>query len=420
MSYFVLADCNTFYVSCERLFNPKIRTTPVIVLSNNDGCVVALSGEAKAIGIKMGQPYFQIQEACIRHKVAVYSSNYRLYGDLSQRVMNVLGESYAEIEVYSIDEAFLKYPDSLSSELVVADCIELRKKVKKWVGIPMSLGVAPTKVLAKIATDIAKRQKVEVFDITSKDVQTQILKDYPIERIWGIGENLTRRLRSMQIYTAADLMEKDPYIIRQKLGVMGERILLELQGVSCLDLEDPSDKKSICSSRSFGKPLTDQSQIAEALSAFASVACVKLRAQNSCANAIYVSLQSVIDPQTGKRRRYGLVKKLSSPTNDTSEILTMAKKALKVLFREEEHYNKCGIVLLDLIAEHNVVPDFFIKNDLPQRKKLMSTIDTLNHRFGKDKLFFGAVGTDPQWRMRCNKRSPYTTTDWKGLPIVKA
>lgn len=421
-SRFVLADCNNFYASCERLFNPKLEGVPVIVLSNNDGCVVARSQEAKKVGIKMGAPYFQIKDLCSRCRVVVFSSNYRLYGDLSERVMNVLSQATPDMEVYSIDEAFLKFPDSVTPERLFSDCVALRKKVKKWVGLPISLGIAPTKTLAKVANDLAKKNpSVGVFDLSSPEVQREVLKKYPVEEVWGIGSRLSERLRGMSVFTAWDFKELDPSIIRKKMGAVGERMLWELRGLSCLELNDePKPKKSITCSRSFGRVITEQEEVAEALATFVSTACVKLRSQNSCASALCVFLEAVWDAKLGTRRHYNMVKAFAVPTSDTPQMISAAKCILAKIFVAGERYKKCGIILLDLVSEDVVVPDLFLGGFDPKRQTVMHTVDAVNAHFGKNTIFFGAMGTNPSWKMRSDRSSQYTTTEWDSLPIVRA
>lgn len=421
MSYYVLADCNNFYASCERLFNPKLEKMPVIVLSNNDGCVVARSQEAKDLGIKMGEPYFTIKELCQAMKVVVFSSNYRLYGDISARVMNILSQEAPEIEIYSIDEAFLKYPAATSSDFLFSECLRLKKKVRQWTGIPISLGMAPTKTLAKVANDLAKKNReVGVFDLTCPIKQKEVLQDYPVGEIWGIGKKLSERLKGMSVYTAWDFREMDPYKIRKKMGVVGERMLWELRGTSCLPLCEAQPKKSIACSRSFGKIVTRQEELAEALATYVSKACAKLRAQNSCATAICVYLESMMDSNSHLRRQYSHVKSFPLATNDTPQIISMAKLILSKLYISSEKYKKCGIILLDLIDEKNVIPDLFLGGINPKRKALMNTVDFINASFGKDKIFFGAMGVDPAWKMRSDRCSAYNTTSWDDLPLVKA
>lgn len=421
-SVYVLADCNNFYVSCERLFNPKLEGIPVIVLSNNDGCVVARSQEAKKIGIKMGQPYFQIAAFCERNQVSVLSSNYRLYGDLSARVMNILTEEAMDIEIYSIDEAFMQFTGSSSDDEIFFKCIELRKKIKKWVGLPVSLGIAPTKTLAKIANDLAKKDPLGVFDLRSSIVQKEILEKYPIQSVWGIGSKLAERLKSLEIFTAWDFKEMDASFIRKKMGVVGERMLWELRGVSCLELEETKAKKSITSSRSFGKIITERATIEEALATYVHTACTKLREQGSCANGLCVFLESLDDLNkgSGARRYFSMIQSFVFPTSDTSLIIKEAKKLLLKMFIEKERYKKCGVILLDLVLETSVIPDLFLGDFDPKRMALMQTVDNLNERFGKGTIFFGAMGTRAEWKMRSDKRSSFSTTDWNALPTVRS
>lgn len=422
MGHYILADCNNFYVSCERLFNPKLEGRSVIVLSNNDGCVVARSQEAKQLGIKMGEPYFKIEKLCNTMNVAVYSSNYQLYGDISQRVMEILAQKAPEIQIYSIDEAFLKYPATLGAAELWSICIQLRRLVKRWVGMPISLGIAPTKTLAKLANDLAKKnQNVGIYDLSCPEKRNKTLLSYPVGSVWGIGSRLQTRLNAMGIYTAHEFSQMDPIVIRQRMGVVGERMLWELRGISCLPIEeDASPKKSITCSRSFGKVITESDELANALATFVNIACVKLRRQNSCAQALHVFLEAQIEPQQPQRRQYGMTKAFLQPTSDTAEIISAAKCCLHRLYHEKERYKKCGIILLDLQPEKNIVPDLFLGGINPKRKAVMQTVDALNAHFGKNTVFFGAMGTDSQWKARSDRRSEYNTTSWNKLPIVYA
>lgn len=422
MSHFILADCNNFYVSCERLFNPSLEGLPIIVLSNNDGCVVARSQEAKDIGIKMGDPLFKIKDLCKVFGVHVYSSNYGLYGDISRRVMEILYDKAPEIQIYSIDEAFLKYPLGFKAPDLEAICLELRRQVKRWVGIPISLGIAPTKTLAKIANDMAKKNRdYGVFNLSSLDIRQEVLKKYPIGDVWGIGRQLNERLKNMGIYTAQDFYEMEPSTMRSKMGVVGERMLWELRGVSCLDLElKAADKKSISSSRSFGRIVTDPVELTEALATFVSKACVELRSQNSCAKAVFVYLEAMVEPGSPARRQFCTTISFPQPTSNTPQIITAAKQGLKKLYQSKERYKKCGIILLDLIPESCVIPDFFLGGIDPRQKAAMQAVDTINSQYGKNSIFFGAMGTDPKWKMRSGHSSKYSPTDWNCLPIAKA
>lgn len=420
MSYFVLVDCNNFYASCERLFNPKLETRPVIVLSNNDGCVIARSQEAKQLGIKMGEPFFKIRDFCYRNRVTTCSSNYQLYGDLSDRVMDILSSMAPEVEVYSIDEAFLRY--TLDMENRFSNCVAIRKTIKKWTGLPVSLGIGPTKTLAKMANSLAKKERNGgVFDLMSRDIQREVLKNYPIKDIWGIGRRWGEKLNGMGIQTAGEFSNLDPITIRRKMGVVGERILWELRGISCLALEEaPEQKKSITCSRSFGKTVTDPAELAEALSTFVNKACIKLRQQKSCAKGLCVFLEAKVDKKEATRSHYSITTSFSLPTSDTPQVIAAAKMCLAKIFYKKERYKKCGVMLLDLVSENQVIPDLFLGSIDPKRKRLMETVDALNQQYGKDAIFYGAMGVDQKWKAQCKWRSQHYTTNWDDLAIAKA
>lgn len=416
MSYFLLADCNNFFVSCERLFDPSLLQRPVIVLSSNDGCVVARSQEVKAMGIRMGEPYFKIKDFCERMRVAVFSSNFNLYQEISQRVMHILSSASDEVEIYSIDEAFLGLPAGMSSENLFQFCLELRHKVRRWVGIPISLGLAPTKTLAKMANQLAKKeQSVGIFDLTSPFTRNDVLQNYPLNEVWGIGARTAEKLHSMGIRTAGELKEMDPSVIRCKFGVIGERILWELRGTSCFPLEKSAPKKSITCSRSFGQIVTDPVVLGEALATFVSSACVKLRKQKCCAQTITVFLEGVLE----MKRQDSYAMQLSTPTDDTAQLIKAAKQCMRKLFIEGERYKKCGVVLSDLLSTSSVVPDFFLIQESFKRKKLMETVDALNLQYGKNVLFYGAAGVLQPWQTKSDKRSPFYT-DWNSLAIAHA
>lgn len=416
---FVLVDCNNFYVSCERLFNPRLEGRPVIVLSNNDGCVVARSQEAKRLNIKMGAPFFQIKDLCKQRDVVVYSSNYALYGDISRRVMNILSERAPEIQIYSIDEAFLKYPSSISPEALFTQCAEMRQAIKKWVGIPTSIGIAPTKTLAKIAGDFAKKDSAGVFSLHSKEIQDRILEAFPVEEIWGIGRNLAAKLHVLGIYTAQQLRDAEPAMIRKKMGVVGERIVWELRGVSCLSLEKVKPKQSITCSRSFGRAIEDPLDLAEALASFVNTACIKVRRQKSGAQALCVFLEAG-EVQAGRRQVYSTAVSFAMPTNDTSQIISAAKRCLASLFYKGLRYKKCGVILMDLIPMEDILPDLFLGSPDPKRERLMHLVDSVNARFGKDALFYAAMGVKQHWRARSSNRTRQYTTNWDDLALAKA
>lgn len=419
---FVLVDCNNFYVSCERVFNPKLEGRPVIVLSNNDGCVVARSREAKQLKIAMGEPFFKIRDLCKQRDVVVFSSNYELYGDFSQRVMRILAEMAPEIQIYSIDEAFLKFPEGMFEKDLVAHCVEIRRKIKQWVGIPTSIGIAPTKTLAKAANDLAKKDLLHgVFDLSSLSMQEEVLKKYPVGEIWGVGSKLKTRLHALNVFTAWEFRNMEPALIRRQMGVVGERMLWELRGVSCLPLEEEaSPRKSITCSRSFGETVLEQTDLGEALATYAASACTKLRQQNSCAQAVCVFLETIVDAHAGTRQHYSSVFTFTSPTNDTPQVIHGAKHCLAQLFCKGQRYKKCGVILLDLLPEASVLPDLFLGTPNPKRRRIARTIDEINARLGKNTLFYAAMGTNPHWKMRRERSSRCYTTHWDGLAIVKA
>jgi len=420
--YFVLADCNNFYVSCERLFNPKLENKPVIILSNNDGCVVARSEEAKRLGIKMGQPFFQIKDFCERNGVFSLSSNYSLYGDLSQRVMEIIASVSEEIEIYSIDEAFICFPAFLSSQDVLSICLELRKQVKQWVGIPISLGIAPTKTLAKVANTIAKKKTTSgVYDLTERSKQESLLKQFPIEEIWGIGKNIAKRLRAQHIFSAWDLTQVPLLTIKQQLGVLGERLVLELQGTSCLDLETLQPKKGLSVSRSFNGALTTLQPIQEALAYHIATGCSKLRKQQLLAHGLYVYLESKVPGAQFRIECHSSYTYSTNPSDFTPYFLHQGTLLLRRLFQEGVAYRKCGILLSELIVKSAYLPDLFSQGPSDKELSLMKTIDAINHKYGKHTLSFGSMSSQGiSWKPQCLKKSPYSTTDWKHLPVVKS
>lgn len=421
MDYFVLIDCNNFFVSCERLFNPSLENRPVVVLSNNDGCVISRSQEAKKLGIAMGAPYYQIKEFCDRMDVRVYSSNFQLYGDISQRIMNILADHAPELQVYSIDEAFLKFPSHLSSADLFSQCVEFKRVIKKWVGIPISLGMAHTKTLAKMANSLAKKStESAIFDLTSPSIQKEILDNYPIGDVWGIGRRLKEKLYGMSVYTAWDFAQMDPLAIRNKMGVVGERMLWELRGISCLEFEELAAKKSLTCSRSFGRAVVEERELAEAIATHVNTACIKLREQKSYAKAICVYLEAQIEPGERKRYYFSIVETLPQASNQTMEMITAAKKGLSKLFQDKRRYKKCGVILLDLLSEKERAPDLFFKPADPKRDSLMHALDRLNAKFGKNTVFFGAMGIDPKWKARKERSSSYNLCSWNSLAIALA
>jgi len=420
---YALVDCNNFYASCERLFNPSLNRRPVVVLSNNDGCIVARSNEAKALGIPMGAPFYQYQRLLQKNQVAVFSSNYTLYGDLSQRVMASLRLLCPEVEVYSIDEAFLRL-DSLRHQNLFTYAEQIRKTIDQWIGIPVSIGIAPTKTLAKLANRIAKKStQTGVCDLHSPQLQEQALHDCALEDIWGISHRTAAKLQSRGITTALALRNTPAKNVRQYLGVVGERIVLELQGISCLAAEKIVPKKNIIASRSFGKPVTDYADLAEAISHHTARACARLREQKSKAQVIYTFIATNGFRKNDPQYQNGKMLGLDEPTMDTARLITLAKTALKQLFRPGYHYYRAGVILMDISQANMQQQDMWRhENDsaVLKREKLMQVMDELNDSLGAKTLCFAAEGITLAWAMRSDKRSPRYTTHWPELVDVTA
>jgi DNA polymerase V len=415
---FALVDCNNFYPSCERVFDPSLKKRAIVILSNNDGCIVARSNEAKSLGIPMGVPVFEQKAVIKKHNVAVFSSNYQLYGDMSKRVMDSLGLFTPDMEVYSIDEAFLRL-DYLQPRNLFEYCKTIREKILQWTGIPVSIGIGPTKVLAKVANHVAKKQTdVGVYDIRSQHNQDEILGSLNINKLWGIAGRSSERLNSMGIYKASELRDASPPIIRKHLSVVGERILRELKGQSCIDLENIQPRKNIMSSKSFGKLLTKKEPIEEALSNYAARACEKLRKQNSRAQAVHVFVQTNGFRETDRQYNNAITHTLTTPTSDTRIIIETAKFCLSRVYKHGYRYKKTGVMLLDLIPASLEQKQLFVDFDHRQSDHLMSIVDRVNKEQGSDTLFFGAQGVNREWKMRCGSRSPRYTTKWDELLTV--
>ena len=416
MKIFALVDCNNFYASCERVFDPSLKRRPIVILSNNDGCIIARSNEAKALGIPMGIPFFKQKAVIKKHNVAVFSSNYQLYGDMSQRIMDTLRLHAPDMEVYSIDEAFLRL-DPLQSRNLYEYCKTIRAKVLQWTGVPVSIGIGPTKVLAKVANHVAKKQ-TGVFDIRSQQAQDETLKTLDVGKIWGIAGRWSERLHQMGINKASELRDASPTIIRKHLSVIGERILRELTGQSCIDLESIRPRKTIMSSKSFGNLLTKKRPIEEALANYAARACEKLREQNSRAQAVHVFIQTNGFRETDRQYNNGLTCTLTTPTSDTRLIIKAAKVCLSKIYKEGYRYKKTGIMLTGLIPTSLEQKQLFIDFNHHAGDHLMNTMDKVNKDHGPDTLFLGTQGVTREWKMRCVLRSPRYTTQWDDLLTV--
>ncbi|OGV55208.1 MAG: hypothetical protein A2X45_23670 [Lentisphaerae bacterium GWF2_50_93] len=420
MTMFALADCNNFYVSCERAFNPKLEDRPVVVLSNNDGCIIARSEEAKSIGIGMGNPFFQVRDIIDRYDVQVFSSNYTLYGDMSTRVMSILSEFTPEIEVYSIDEAFMNF-NHLKVPEMESTAREIRRKVKQWTGIPVSIGIAATKTLAKLANRTAKKNPASggVFLLDSDEKIKASLARTETGDIWGIGRHLAKRLQREGVYTAQDLAKADDVEIKKILGVCGLRTAMELRGVSCIKLEDaPAPRKSVCCSRSFGRDVSTLDDLSEAISLYTADAAERLRHEKLAAGTMTVFLD------TGRFRKKcpyyfnSVSKTMAVPSSNTGELAGHAIKLIQNIYREKFIYKKAGIIFTDLSATAAVQLDLFSENPANFAKSCMlsETVDSINRRFGDGSVFYANEGVGKSWAMLRGRCSPHYTTKWDEIP----
>lgn len=419
-----LVDCNNFYASCERVFNPKLDRQPVVVLSNNDGCIIARSNEAKALGFAMGDPYHLNRDKIRQHNVKVFSSNYALYGDMSRRVMSTLAALAQDVEIYSIDEAFLSL-DGFQHRGLSDYAATIRTNVKRSTGIPVSIGIGPTKTLAKIANRLAKKLPGAdgVFNLLAPDADNMLgqVDVGDVGDVWGVGRQWAAWLKGQGINTALDLKHADPKTIRARMTVVGERIISELNGESCLDLELVAPpQKGITVSRSFGRQLTDQEAIRQALLQFVGRAGEKLRRQNLQAKRLTVFLMT--SPFAEDRPFYSnsMTRKLLFPTDYTPDLIDSAAAILEKIYRQGHAYQKCGVMLTDLVPAAGTRHDFFDERDRQRQAYLMRAVDAINSRHGACTIHFGDLGgTRPQWAMRAGFRSPRYTTRWEEIPLVR-
>ena len=418
---FALVDCNNFYASCERVFNPKLHGQPIVVLSNNDGCVVARSNEAKALGIGMGVPEFQIRPVLRAHQVQVFSSNYTLYGDMSQRVMETLDPFSPELEIYSIDEAFLSLSGFSSWNLTEHGQV-IRDTVKRWTGLPVSVGIAETKTLAKIANRVAKRTPDTggVFDLLACSDREAVLSRVAVEEVWGIGQNHARVLNQHGITTALQLREVDDQWIRKRMGVVGLRLVLELRGISCLDLEQcPAPKQSLTCARAFGKLMSTLAEMEEAVSVYTSRVAEKLRRERLAATVLTVCL-TTNEFKDGPQYSNTLTRTLPTVTDNTADLIGSAIQSIQAIYRGGYHYKKAGVMLTGLVPASQIQADLFDEHNRRKSNRLMSALDAVNDRWGAGTLHYASSGFTRSWKTQFHHRSPAYTTDWNSLPIVTA
>jgi DNA polymerase V len=416
---FALIDCSNFYVSCEQVFDPSLRRRPVVVLSDNDGCVVARSPEAKALGIKMGVPLFQIQHLVEAYEVQVYSSNYALYGDMSQRVMSVLEQFTPEVERYSIDEAFL--------DLTGCKCesyrelgVEIKDRVLQWTGVPVTIGIAETKTLAKLANHLAKKsgKTAGVLDLIRSKYQKAALERTPVEEIWGIGPAYAKRLRTSGINTALALREMDTRQARKMMTVVGARIVMELRGVSCLPLEKcPPAKKSIGCTRSFPVAVNELNELREAMAVYTTRVAERLREAGLAANAMFVFVETS-SHASGQQHVGATTVKMIYPTNSTQELLEQALHALGRIFKPGYDYRRAGIILHGLVPADQLTGRLFTYEIMEKFRRIMPVMDRLNKKYGRDTVRFGVAQPNGRWKTKTERSSPHYTTKLSDVPTL--
>ena len=401
-----LADCNNFYASCERVFNPALKDKPVVVLSNNDGCIIARSNEAKALGVRMGEPVFKARRIIEENNVNVFSTNFALYGDMSKRVMSLLDILSPEIEIYSIDEAFMDFSG-------IKNCfnlgLKMRDTVAKHTGIPISIGIAKTKTLAKVANHLAKRySKKGVYVLNRKKQTTDILKSIPVSKVWGIGSKYTKMLNSYGVESAYDFVMLDEDWVLNKMTIVGLKIQHELKGKPCISIDtNPLSKKNICISRSFGVSVTQFRSLKESISAHAARCAEKLRLEKGCAR--YVSVILKTNPFSVSDEHYYGYKStnLDVPTNDTFDIINTAETLLKSIYKEGLVYKKSGVIVGDIIPQSRIQLNIFdIDQKRDRRKNLNSAVDFINQAMGRSTIHIGSQGINRRWQLKQERLSP--------------
>ena len=418
---YALIDGNSFYCSCERVFDPKLNGRPVIVLSNNDGCAIARTAEAKALGIGMGDPFFKIRDLCRREGVAVFSSNYTLYGDMSRR-MNALYHRFApEVEVYSIDESFLDIT-GLGQGGLEAYARKMRATVRQWTGIPTCVGIGPTKTLAKLANFTAKHapELGGVCDFTDEALREAYLPSIPVGDLWGVGRASTAKLAAIGVITVGELRALDPKRARQILTVTGERMVHELGGIACLPLEALApQRKGIAVTRSFGRSVTALPDMQQAVAAYATRAAEKLRRHGVAAVQGFVFMHT--NAHNGDAWSHtGRALSLLEATDDTHALVASAILAASAAWRAGFRYSKAGIVLTELVPIEDVQRSLLTAIDRDKRTRLMGALDKVNQRYGRGTLYPAAAGITRSWSTKVERKSPCFTTQWSELPIVRA
>ena len=418
-----LVDCNNFFCSCERVFDPSLVGVPVVVLSNNDGCIISRSQEAKDLGIPMGAPLHQQQEIIRKHGVRVFSSNYTLYGDMSARVMSILRDAVPAMEVYSIDEAFLELPDLIDEQATR----ELRARVLQWTGIPVCIGIGPTKLLAKLSNRHAKKNPSTggVFDFSACPDPDGLMAATPCDALWGVGKNLAKRLSKLGIENTLQFKKGDPAAVRKSLGVIGERLQRELNGISCLSLEEmPPSRKGVMASRSFGTPVEQLDDLEEALANHVARASEKIRRFGLLATHIEIFLQTNRFRKEDPQYYPSIGMTLPTPTASTSELMTAARELLQSIYKSGYRYKKTGVMLAHLVSEEEYQPSLF-HSPVKGRIDIDKIVDDINRRKGDNRspvitrASMGTANSGGRWKMKADRHSPNYTTNWNELPVVK-
>lgn len=424
MRSIALIDVNNFYVSCERVFNPKLNGKPVVVLSNNDGCAIARSNEVKALGIKMGEPWFKLKDLARQHHIIAYSSNYALYADMSNRVMSILRTFSPDQEVYSIDESFLDLT-SFKRKNLIQYGQQIRQTILQWTGLPVCVGIGSTKTLAKLANHCAKKRPefngVCNFNQMTDNELDAVLKQLPVGEIWGIGRQLAPKLEALGFKTVYDLKQADTSTLRNKFSVVMEKTIRELNGTVCIELEEVAPaKKQIVSSRSFGHPVTDIQSLSEAITKYMSRATEKLRRQHSYASTAYVFIRTSPFKPNEPFYSNGFTIPLPTPTDDTRILVNAVLWGLKRIYKPNYPYVKAGVMLDNLVPAEGQQTDLFYHDIKPNKStKLMLTLDTINQKLGKETIKLASEGFKKPWKMKQERKSSNYTTEWEDLIYVQ-
>lgn len=423
MRCIALIDVNNFYVSCERVFNPKLVNKPVVVLSNNDGCAVARSNEVKALGVGMGAPWFKFKDLAKQHGIVAMSSNYALYADMSNRVMSILRQFSPDQEVYSIDESFLDLTGFQSKDMIQYGQ-QMRERILRWTGLPVCVGIGSTKTLSKLANHCAKKRidfsGVCNFNTLPNNVLEKMLSEIEVGEVWGVGRKLAPKLNQLGIHTVLQLKQANPEQLRQQFSVVMEKTIRELNGTVCIELEEIAPpKKQILSSRSFGHHVRDYQSLAESITLYMSRAAEKLRKQKSFAGSVYVYIRTSPFREQDPFYSNGITIPISSPTNDTSQLVNIALWILKRIYKPNYNYAKAGVMLGELVPEQGIQSDLFSTVQVtPKSSKLMVAMDSINKKMGKESVKLASEGFTRPWKMKQENKSHCFTTNWDEL--VKA